>query len=1380
MCECAIHTTVKKLDWFGGEKYRLAHLFILLTFSITISFAQSIDNYSSVHNGNWNITSIWKIWDGNGWIISTWYIIENTINPGSISKGATNQGPGCAPLDPNTAKSTVDATGSGTITYLWEQSTDNQASWQTAAGSTSTSFRTFNPDEMNVTTSLRRVATFTLNGISSIVCSNVLTYIVYPLPIVASILPGGPIPDVCVNSQITLTNSTPGGAWSTNNALIATVSGGVVTGAGAGTVTISYTVTDGNNCSKTANRTVHANSLPVLTTGSSIYIGNTMNLSPSAGGIWVSNVPSIATVTTNGLVTGLAFGSVTFTFTDLISGCSSTTSSVAVNPLSCSFSPDAPVVNGTSTIYSAPVGMDSYLWSVTGNGSIPYSTTNQQTVTVLAGNNCNTYTVNLAISKNGANSSCQQTITVIDNTAPTWSTATTALNTLVECSDLAGLTSSQSLAPVATDNCGSVTYTKTSGSFEAGSCRATGTYTNTWVAIDECLNTSAVYTQVITLTDNSAPTWITLAGSLNKSVEFGDATGLAAAQALIPIAIDNCDTYITNIIKISGVFVPGNNPNEGTYTNTWTGKDACGNISTIFTQVIKIKDNTSPIITCPANVTIDCEDNNSPAGTGRATATDNYAPAGNITISFSDVSTYKTDPANVLHYNYTIIRKWRATDVAGNFSECTQIITIHDVIAPAITCPANVTIDCEDNNSPAGTGRATATDNYAPAGNITISFSDVSTYKTDPANVLHYNYTITRKWRATDVAGNFSECTQIITIHDVIAPAITCPTNITIDCEDNNTPASTGKATATDNYAPAGNITITFSDVSTYKTDPANVLHYNYTIYREWRATDVAGNFSDCTQTITVHDITAPSYTVPPAITICRASDCSYNIDPYITGDVIDESDNCTPGTLLKITYTDDLSGLINCNNSGFIVRKWTLTDISGNTSVKVQTIRVEPIPQVELSTKAHMICNDDTTGIMLSSPNTFTSGVIKFKFTATAPEGLVGFTASAKNLQNGFTIADNLINSTDVPLTVTYIIIPVSPAGCNDGPSKIVTVTVNPILTITSTSSVSKDGSYNINCNSLSNGSIMINPSGGLAPFVYSWTGPDGFSATTKNISDLKAGQYNLLITDSIYCTAEQTINLTEPGKLGMTFTLSSSTAGGFNINCTGDSTGYIDIKPTNHVGSVDYLWSDGVFGKTRNNLSAGDYSIIITDENNCQASSTTTLTEPDSMKLIFDISQPFCPDKPDGEIRINVTGGVSGTDYSYKWSDNSTNSKLSEILKGFYKISVIDMNGCSIKDSVIVEPLKETCLSIPDAISPNSDLINDVWNIGLIELYPGSEIKIFNRWGEIIWRSEKGYPQPWDGKRNGSSLPIDSYHYIIDLKNGSKPIIGNVTIVR
>ncbi len=124
-----------------------------------------------------------------------------------------------------------------------------------------------------------------------------------------------------------------------------------------------------------------------------------------------------------------------------------------------------------------------------------------------------------------------QSITVQDNTAPVWTTAAGALNASVECDDGVGLAAAQGLSPVATDNCGTVVITKTFGSFVPTACG--GTYTNTWVATDVCANTSTVFTQIITITDNTAPVWTTTANALNVSVECSNAAALTAAQALI-------------------------------------------------------------------------------------------------------------------------------------------------------------------------------------------------------------------------------------------------------------------------------------------------------------------------------------------------------------------------------------------------------------------------------------------------------------------------------------------------------------------------------------------------------------------------------------------------------------------------------------------------------------------------------------------------------------------------------------------------------------------------------------------------------------------------------------------------------------------------------
>jgi gliding motility-associated-like protein len=258
--------------------------------------------------------------------------------------------------------------------------------------------------------------------------------------------------------------------------------------------------------------------------------------------------------------------------------------------------------------------------------------------------------------------------------------------------------------------------------------------------------------------------------------------------------------------------------------------------------------------------------------------------------------------------------------------------------------------------------------------------------------------------------------------------------------------------------------------------------------------------------------------------------------------------------------------------------------------------------------------------------------------------------------------------------------------------------------------------------------------------------------------------------------CTATETINLIQPGKLDMIIDLT-------DILCAGNRTGAIEIEPVNEVVSVSYLWSDGSTQHNRRKLVAGDYGVILTDLNNCSIDSTVTLTEPDSIKLKFklDLSAlPWCAEMTGGEIMLTASGGVDGIYYTYKWSDNSTNKDISDISSGWYSVVVTDLNGCSVKDSIYVAPQHETCLIIPNAISPNSDAINDEWNIGNKELYPDLEIKIFNRWSELIWKSGKGYPDPWDGTSKGRKLPIDSYHYIIDLHNGSKPLIGNVTIVR
>jgi gliding motility-associated-like protein len=407
-----------------------------------------------------------------------------------------------------------------------------------------------------------------------------------------------------------------------------------------------------------------------------------------------------------------------------------------------------------------------------------------------------------------------------------------------------------------------------------------------------------------------------------------------------------------------------------------------------------------------------------------------------------------------------------------------------------------------------------------------------------------------------------------------------------------------------------------------------------------------------------------------------------------------------------------------------------------------------EPSEMLLVLTPSHITCQSGT----------YDNGAVDLNVTG----GIAPYLYNWSNGENSQDI-DNLTEG-------IYSVSVTDANGCNRNESVI--VNLPPPLAFEKV--VSAYSNFNISCFGRSDGWIQINPVSGTPPYIYRWEGPDGFTQNTKDISDLKAGEYVLLITDSNFCTGTETIVLNEPpGEISMVITSLD------NLECNGDKSGTISLEAVNNAGAVTYLWSDGALGNIRNRLAAGDYKVIITDSNNCRADSVITITQPDSLLVTFETVRPFCTDMPDGEIRLTVMGGT-GPGYTYLWSDNSTDKDLTNVPGGLYSVRVTDMNNCYVEKSFVLEPVNSVCLDIPNAISPNGDLINDVWNIGMKELYPQMEIKIFNRWGEIVWKSDKGYPRPWDGRSNGSILPVDSYHYIIDLNNGSKPFIGHITIVK
>lgn len=133
----------------------------------------------------------------------------------------------------------------------------------------------------------------------------------------------------------------------------------------------------------------------------------------------------------------------------------------------------------------------------------------------------------------------------------------------------------------------------------------------------------------------------------------------------------------------------------------------------------------------------------------------------------------------------------------------------------------------------------------------------------------------------------------------------------------------------------------------------------------------------------------------------------------------------------------------------------------------------------------------------------------------------------------------------------------------------------------------------------------------------------------------------------------------------------------------------------------------------------------------------------------------------------RIIVDNVIDGEPpYTYFLDDAEVvGNELNEVPFGFHQIKILDANGCFRTQGA---ELTNDCIIISTGFSPNSDGINDTWSIQKIENYPGSPIRVFNRYGQLVFKSEE-YDNTWNGISNGLTLPVGTYYYEVELKASS-----------
>jgi hypothetical protein len=445
----------------------------------------------------------------------------------------------------------------------------------------------------------------------------------------------------------------------------------------------------------------------------------------------------------------------------------------------------------------------------------------------------------------------------------------------------------------------------------------------TYTATDAANNvTSCIFT--VTVADNEDPT-ITCPGPITVSC----ASLLPAPNPNLVSGLDNC-VSITKQHLFTTLPYDVDCVNRYKVTRYYQVTDGSNNTASCA-QVITVFDNTLPTFTfVPANVTVQC---NSVPAPGTPTATDNCNGFVNITYNG------QTKADGSCTDSYILTRQWTAADACGNTRTATQRINVIDSQKPAfVNMPANITVQC--SAIPATTAPV-ATDNCDA--NVAITYNGQT--KTNGACLNAY--TLTRRWTAMDNCGNTVSISQRITVVDNGKPTLTVPGNVTIACNAPIPPV--GVATATDGCA--GNVTIVYLGQSTMNaTCPGN-----YQINRTWRATDACGNSTAATQTITVTDNQAPTFTsVPGNVTIqCQQAPPSLS-NPVAT-------DNC--GGFVNITYLGQVRTNGNCLYNYTLTRTWRATDQCGNATTTAQVIAVQ-------DTQAPVFTNPPANVTVVCAPN--------------------------------------------------------------------------------------------------------------------------------------------------------------------------------------------------------------------------------------------------------------------------------------------------------------------------------------------------------------------------------------------------------------------------
>ncbi|MBE7173724.1 MAG: hypothetical protein INR73_24340, partial [Williamsia sp.] len=223
-----------------------------------------------------------------------------------------------------------------------------------------------------------------------------------------------------------------------------------------------------------------------------------------------------------------------------------------------------------------------------------------------------------------------------------------------------------------------------------------------------------------------------------------------------------------------------------------------------------------------------------------------------------------------------------------------------------------------------------------------------------------------------------------------------------------------------------------------------------------------------------------------------------------------------------------------------------------------------------------------------------------------------------------------------------------------------------------------------NVKCNGGATGSVVITPSGGVAPYTIA-------PAQTG----LAAGNYTFTVTDANGCTLPVAVTITQPAVLSATKTIA-------NVKCNGGATGSVVITPSG--GTAPYVITPAQTG-----LVAGNYTFTVTDSNGCSIPVPVTITQPAVLGTGTVVMNVKCNGAATGAIDLTVSGGTAP--YTYAWSNGAKTEDVSGLAAGSYTYTVTDAGGCTAGGTVTVtQPATLTATSVATNVKCNGGATGSV----------------------------------------------------------------------